>query len=316
MGSISMKSMLVENDANGQRIYDSLILGPKHLGIFSNDLALKIISEISKQPMCAMDLSKKLKQHEQKIYYHLRKMRNAGIVKLNGTEPRYGMTAKMFEIVSPVIATKLNDNGYEVKKISNIRDPEIEEFLNPFIKDGTLNAKIIIGDPYSHGRFDESSTEGPFITDFAMLLGKFATNIEFPCYMLDTEIIESDMKNNLILLGNSKTNVLIDKINSFLPLYFDEKNDYRLISRVTKNDYTDPRTGIIIKMTNPFNKNKKILIIGGVGSRGTRAAVLACTLYFSKVFVNIENNNGILARVVKGYDRSGNKVIDTVEVLE
>jgi len=311
-----MKTMLVENSENGQKIYDSLVLEPKHLGIFSNGLAVKIINELSRQPICAMDLGKKLKEHEQKIYYHLRKMREAGIVKLNGTELRYGMTAKLFELVSPVIATKLNEREYQLKGMDPKTDPVVAEFLDPFVKDGKLNARIIIGDPYSHGRFDESSTEGPFVSDIALLLGRFANNLEFPCYKLDTEIKESDLKNNLILIGNSKTNVLIDNINNSLPLYFDETKDYRLVSRLTGNDYTDPRIGIIIKMPSPFNKNKKLLVIGGVGSRGTRAAVLACTLYFSKMFINAENNNGTLVRIIKGYDRSGDKVIDSVEILE
>ncbi len=313
---IDMKSMLVENGENGQRVYDSLLVEPKNLGIFGNDLAVKIIGELARQPLCAMDIGKKLRQNEQKIYYHLRKMRDAGIVRQAGTESRYGMTAKFFELVSPVIATKLHENGYSTKTAQRIVDPDVEEFLDPFVKDGKLNAKIIIGDPYSHGRFDEGASEGPFTFDFAMLLGRFTNSFEFPCYKLDTEVTEKDLKENLILMGNSKTNVVLDKVNKSLPLYFDETKDYRLVSKTTKHEYSDPRIGLVIKSVNPFNKNKKLLIIGGVGSRGARAAILACTMYFSKTFINASENNGTFARIVKGYDRSGNKVIDSIETLE
>ncbi len=311
-----MKTVLVENNGNEQKIYDSLIVSPKNLGIFSNALALCIISELAKQPMCAMDVGRKLKENEQKIYYHMRKMREAGIIKLSGTESRYGMTAKLFDLVSPVIATKLNENGYELKYADPANDPVISEFLNPFVKDGKLNTKVIMGDPYSHGRFDEGSTEGPFTFDLALLLGRFLKEFNFPCYKLDTEIKEKDLKDNLILVGNSKTNMIIDKINSHIPLYFDETKDYRLVSKLTGNSFTDPRVGVIIKTSNPFSKNKKMLVIGGVGSRGTRAAVLACTEYFLQAFKNVEQNNGTFACIVKGYDKSGNKVMDTIEVLE
>lgn len=310
-----MKSMLVENDENGQRIYDLLVLKPDHLGIFSNELAVNIVNEIAKQPMCVMDLSKKLKEHEQKIYYHVRKMRDAGILKLNGTETRYGMTAKIFELVSPVIAAKLDDSRFNLRHTENVVDPEIQDFFAPFVKDNNLNAKIIIGDPYSHGRFDESATEGPFVTDLALILGRFAGNIDFPCYKLDTEVNEKDLHNNLILIGNSKTNVIIDRINPSLPASFDEKKDYRLISK-SGNDYTDPRIGLVIKTANPFNKNKKILVIGGVGSRGTRAAILACTKFFSSTFSDADIKKEYLTRILKGFDRSGTRVIDAIEVLE
>ena len=33
-------------------------------------------------------------------------------------------------------------------------DPRIVRFLSPLIEAGNLNAVIVIGDPYSHGRFD------------------------------------------------------------------------------------------------------------------------------------------------------------------
>lgn len=162
-----MKTTLIENTADKQRVYDSLLLEAKHLGIFSNALATNIINELTKQPMCAMDVAKKLKQHEQKVYYHLRKMRNAGIVKLNGTEQRYGTTAKLFELVSPVIATKLYDDGYELRQPDHSSDPRLAEFFRPFIINGKLNCSIVIGDSYPHGKYDLPSTEGPHVFDFA-----------------------------------------------------------------------------------------------------------------------------------------------------
>src|SRR3989338_6989664 len=185
LGCECMKTVFVENIENRQRVYDSLIVSPKNLGIFSNALAIRIIGELAKQPLCAMDVAKKLKENEQKIYYHLRKMRSAGIVKLNGTEQRFGMTAKMFQLVSPVISTKLYDDGYDMQQSRSISNPNVASFFEPFIVNGKLNSKIIVGDSYPHGKYDSPATEGPYTFDFALFIGKLIDGFTFPHYSLE-----------------------------------------------------------------------------------------------------------------------------------
>ena len=67
-----MKTVLVENVENKQRVYESLMLDSKHLGIFSSDLAVKVINELAKQPLCAMDIAKRLLDygyHSPTIYF-------------------------------------------------------------------------------------------------------------------------------------------------------------------------------------------------------------------------------------------------------
>src|SRR3989338_7260239 len=116
-----MKSVFVENGGGTQRIYDSMLVEPADLSIFSNGLAMKIIAELGKKPLCAMDLAKKLGQHEQKVYYHLRKMKDAGLVRPERGESRYGMTAKIYALVSPVIVTKLYDGGYQTTPSTEVQ---------------------------------------------------------------------------------------------------------------------------------------------------------------------------------------------------
>lgn len=310
-----MKASLVENTGNGKISYDSLVVAPRKLSVFNSDLALRIVNDLVKNPGCAMDLARNLKEHEQKIYYHLRKLENVGVVKPIGTEKRYGMTAKIYSMTCPVIATKLYEDGNPLEKNSTVKDPNMMKFFYPFIEDGELNARIIIGDPYSHGRFDKASHEGPYALDFAIFLGRYLNQIKFPHYKLDTEINDNDLKNNLILIGNMKSNVVIDKINERLPVYFDTKGDFRIISKLTKNSYKDPRVGVIIKTDNPFSKGKKILIVGGIGSRGTRSSVIAFTEHFSELIKNNEEDGNVF-RVVKGFDKKGDRIIDSVEILE
>lgn len=309
-----MKTVLIESDGKGQKAYNSLLLKPKMLSILANELALSIVTELSKKPGCAMDLARKLEVDEQKIYYHIRKLENAKIIKLLGTEMRYGMTAKIYKVNGPVVAAKLYEDGHKFENDAPVMNLEMAKFFSPFVKDGKLNATVIIGDGYSHGRFDAAAKEGSHVFDLALMLGSLINHHEFPHYVLDTEVRSEQLKDNLILIGNSKTNTIVDRLNSSMPLFFDEKRDFAIISPEKNKVYDDPRMGMIVKMDSPFRKGMKILVLGG-RTRGTKAAIMACTQHVSKVLDRI-GDDGKVAMVVKGFDGDGDKVIDNVEFLE
>ena len=177
-----------------------------------------------------------------------------------------------------------------------------------------MDAKIVIGDPYSHGRFDSQSSEGNFAFDLALLMGGLIKGIKFPNYKLDTEVKESDLKNNLILIGSSKTNTIIDKINQHLPLYFDESKDFCVASRIVGKTYDDPRVGIFLKINNPFDPTKKILVLGGK-NRGTRSALLACTNHVEDILSKTDKDGNIIC-LLKGFDKDGDGVIDDIKIME
>lgn len=312
-----MNFSLIEDKGDVKVAYDSILVPPRKMNIFNSDLSLQIINELVKEPGCAMDLARKMGQHEQKIYYHLRKMENVGIIRMTGTEKRYGMSAKIYSVVSPVISTKLFDDGHEIEKKNRhslLEDKNVQEFLSPFIKNGNLNATVVIGDPYSHGRFDKSSHEGPYAFDIAMFFGGLLKEFRYPHYKLDTEVTGADLKGNLILIGNQKSNVIIDKINDKLPIYFDTEKDFKVVSRETKKSYNDPRVGVVMKINNPSNPKKKILVLGGIGSRGSRSVAIAFTENMKKI--TERSNNGNVKMIVKGFDRSGDRIIDDIEILE
>jgi len=306
----------IENNGNKKLIYNSILVEPKKLNIFGSDLALKIVKELASNPGCAMDLARKLNEHEQKIYYHLRRLENVGVIKQIRTEKRYAMTAKIYSLTSPVIAAKLHEDGYEISN-EEIPTPSnnIEKFLYPFVEDGKLNARIIIGDPYSHGKYDTGSTEGPHIFDFALFLGNMLKSCDFPHYKLDTDVRRDELKDNLILFGNPKTNAVIDMINDQLPVYFNVKEGCSIVSRISNKTYSDARTGLILKTKNPLDKNKSLLLIGGIRTRGFQSAVIAFTKHFDKIFQRNTNANEIVC-IVEGFDEDSDKIIDNIRFLE
>ncbi|MBI2542933.1 MAG: helix-turn-helix transcriptional regulator [Candidatus Aenigmarchaeota archaeon] len=310
-----MSATLIENNGNGRMAYDSLILNdPKAFSVLDNKVALKIVKTLAESPASPIDVSRKLKMHEQKVYYHIRKLERSGIIYPISNEKRHGMTAKIFSVVSPVIATKLYDKGVEVKEnSSNVIPNELKILLTPFLHNNTLNVKIIVGDPGPHGKFEEYGRDGIHIIDFAVLLGTLTNNINFPIYRTDVEVREADLKNNLILIGTPKTNTIIDKIIHNLPFTFDV--DKWQLNTHSNINYNDSQIGIISIFSNPFEKNKKVLLLSGLSSRGIKSGVVAITKYMKDVVKNW-NGNGNFVRVIRGLDKDGDGIIDDVKFLE
>ncbi len=307
---------LIDNSSGKPVGYESVLIPPDKLTALHSRLSLSIIKELASEPGCAMDLARKLEQHEQKIYYHLKKLEDAGIVKQMRTEKRCAMTAKIYSVVSPVVAARIFEGGGEpVKKKAVHVSPKVKKFLEPFIKDGEMNALVVLGDPYPHGEFDYPARGSVHAFDFAMLMGTMLHTTSFPHYKLDTDVTEEDMKKNLILFNSPKANMILHRVNEHLPIRFEGKDEWMITSTYTGKSYDDPRAGLIVKWDSPLEPGKKILVIGGIRTRGVKAAVLALTKYFDKVYESVRDD-GNLACVVQGLDKSGHKVIDSIRILE
>ncbi len=307
---------LLEENGSGYNKYKTIFVEPKKLSALSNSIALRILERLSEKPMCAMDLSREMEMHEQKVYYHLNKLQRSGLVKLIGTEKRYGMVAQMYGVVAPTVAAKLHSNGStKIENTGSVKDPKLEEFLHPFVENGKLNCKIIVGNTMPHGKYNEGAREGPYVTDLAMLLGNTVDDIQTPCYQFDTQIKENELYNNLILIGNIRTNSIIEKLNNQLPIYFDPEKEFSIVKRKSNKVYSQDSIGMILKMDNPLDPSKKILILGGKRSRGSRAAILSVTKYFDQLKEANENNEDIMS-IILGYDRDSDYEIDDVEFLE
>jgi len=314
-----MQATLIENNDNGRIAYDSLILSdPKALSVLNNKISMKIVKLLADTPCCAIDAARRLKIHEQKIYYHLRNLERSGIVYTISQERRHGMIAKIYSVVSPVVAAKLFEKGTEIKEnIALTISQDFIKFFNPFVQDGLLNAKVIIGTPFPHGIYSATARNDTALFDFGIFLGKILNeNDGFSCY-LDTHISDADLKkSNLILIGNSKTNSITQKINSHLPIYFDEAKDFQIVSKLTGQTYNYDYDALILKIPNPFNANKNLLVIGGKRSVGLISAVIAIKNYISEILQGNAKNKTIIAKVVRGLDKDSDGRIDTITFLE
>ena len=305
-------SYLIEETESGQKAFKSMLLDPASLGVLSSELSIKILKELGKNPSCAMDVARSLKQHEQKIYYHMRRLEKAGIITLIKREERVGALAKIYSVASPVLAVKLFDSNFTLD--AKVRSKEIE-FFSPFIKQGKINFLIVVGRPDPHGKYGAQASDGIGAIDFALFLGSFLREVA-PNYKLDTHVREKDLKNNLILIGGPKANIFVEKINKFLPIYFDSKNEWNIVSSLSKITYSDDDIGIIVRIKNPFAKENEIIILSGKRFKGSRAAILALMKKISEVKKGNKYASDVIAKVVRGVDRDSDGRIDDVEFLE
>jgi len=301
----------VEETDDGQKVFKTTVIDPEKAGVLSSDLALRVLVEISKRPQCAMDVARKLRQHEQKIYYHVRRLEGAGIVKMIGSEKRVGSFAKIYSVVSPYVTVKLFDGSH----VSDLKTkPAHADFFRNFIKNGRLNATIVVGSSEPHGKYGAQAYDAPAAIDLALMLGTFVKDAS-PNYKLDTEMRDEDMSQNLILIGGPKANIIIERINSKLPAYFDTRKDFNIVSRMSGSVYSVDQVGMVVKMKNPYDEKREIIVLSGKHLNGTKAAVVAMMRHMRKLN-DVSGKDGSVARIVRGIDRNSDGKIDDVEFLE
>ena len=131
----------------------------------------------------------------------------------------------------------------------------------------------------------------------------------------DTQVRKDDLRNNLILIGGPKANMVIEKINKKLPIYFDETHEFNIISTFSRKTYAADEVGVVMKIRNPFQKKKYVLILSGKRFKGTRAAVVALIKH-TKEMEKGRKVDGGFARIVLGIDVDSDGRIDDVKFLE
>ena len=285
-------------------------ISAEHAKSVGSGLANKILLLLAKEAMYPIDIAKALKMHEQKIYYHIRNLEKAGIIKVVKKETKQGATANFYALTEPAFVIKFKD--FETtSKIAQIKNES--EFLEPFIKDGQLDALIIVGSPDPHGLDKARSRDGYYGIDLALFLGTFLNYVPMFNVKLDTEVRETDLENNLILIGGPITNKITERVNPKLPIRFENGN---IKSTISNETYPQDECGLTVKTKSPFNKDKYVLVVAGKRFSGTRAAIIAFLKGFKKITQGNIHNPSIKAKVVEGIDLDSDGIIDDVEFRE
>jgi len=319
-----MNKKLLLNSEKGQFTAKDIAVfeDPERLKAVLNKLSWKILQLLSENEMYPMEIAKKLGVHEQKVYYHIRKLAKADAIKVVREEEKKGATAKYYKTTFPAMGIELpfgyqKIDGFPVTSV----DEKMKQLLSPFIKDRTFDGKIVVGSPDSHGPFKAKARDGHYAAYLTFFLGQFVDLPEDFPIKLDVDVkAEKEESNNLILVGGPGTNLITQEINEFLPIRFNMMPSEHgfllggLVSEKTKKVYTAENTGLIAKIANPWNSNKSIIVLAGNKAVGTKACVLALTKFWKKTLTTFDKEG--FAVVIQGFDLDGDGKVDSIEVLE
>jgi DNA-binding transcriptional ArsR family regulator len=280
----------------------------------TSKLAQRILSLLAEKPLYPKAIAKELSVNEQKVYYHIRNLEAAGIVEVSKSENVGGAIANFYSLTFQSFVIKYG----EWKVASKIQ--ELEEkprsFMEPFIEDGTLNAVIIVGSPDPHGPEKARSRDGYYGIDLSLFMGTFLNYVPDLNVKLDTEVRTEDLEKNLILIGGPVVNSITERINNQLPIKFIKEENWKVKSSISGREYLSDEIGIVVKIKNPFNPKKYILLVAGKRHTGTRAVIIAFIKHFSEVIKGNSLNPKLFARVVEGVDLNSDGMVDDVEFQE
>ncbi len=295
--------MDIVKEENGR----TFILPTKEIESPYSPLSTRIISFLARKSSYPKEIAKALKEDEQKIYYHVRKLEKSGIIRISRKQDIGGAVAKFYSLTKPSFFMKFSEFE-EGRKV-----PSGNAFLEPFITDGKVNCRIVVGSPDPHGPEKARARDAYYAIDLALFLGSFVHQASAAA-SLDVDMKGDDLKNNLILIGGIVTNRISKLINEKLPVRFDaSKNIYSSLSRRT---YKSDDAGIIVKIPNPFDKSKCVLLLAGKRHSGTRAAILALLKRLDKIQEGNRCRKEISAKVVEGLDTDYDGIVDDVKILE
>ncbi len=318
------KKLLLHKEGKTYKIKEiTMIDNPQKLKMILNKLSWKILAMLSEKEMYPLEIAKKLGIHEQKVYYHIRKLAKAEAIKVVTEEERKGVVAKYYRIVSPAFGIELPLGYRTIQRLSlPSLDEQIHRFFKEFIaEDGALEAKIVVGSPTPHGPFKTSARDGHYASYLTFFLGQFAKMPNEFAIKLDVDIkAEKEEKNNLILVGGPGTNLLTQEVNEHLPIRFNMQPSQRgflfggLVSNRTSQVYMADTVGLIAKIVNPWDNTKRMIVLAGNKAVGTKACVLGITKFWKKILKDYHGEDAF-ATVIQGYDLDGDGKVDSIEVL-
>lgn len=312
-----MARLITDQDGRQYSTETNVEDSPEGLKGLLNETRWAILTALAEEPSYPAELAEKLDLHEQKVYYHIREMRDHGIIKIASREERSGSVAKYYQPTAHAYTLRLPGGDRQLADLPVQEDTPARRFLGQFIAGGTIDGRIVVGSPDPHGPHQVRGRDGHFAVDIAALLGRHGT-IEGELSRLDTDINnETAYKDNLFLVGGPLTNIITAEFNDYLPVHFDQQNfPYRrLTSEQTGDEYSEGTIGLIAKIPNPEATEKTAIVVAGIRNTGTRAAVLGLTQYADDIIEDYEGED-TWARVVRGRDMDGDGRIDAVETVE
>ncbi|MFP4423672.1 MAG: helix-turn-helix domain-containing protein [Candidatus Woesearchaeota archaeon] len=271
----------------------------------------KILRILGEEPLFPSQIAQKMGLNEQTIYYHLKALHRAEIIKIVEKKPIRGTIAHKYSLTSNNILIPIKDEWYPFKTKEEEKDQKLSSFLAPFIEDH-FTGKFVVGNPDPHGPFKARARDGHYAIDLGLFLGQLGSlSGDFSVALdVDTDIRAED--KNIIVVGGPVTNLVMEELNRHMPVTFVREDIWRVKG---KDMYAEDATGVIARIPNPYNPHKWCLILAGTRGIGTKTAVIGLTRFTEKVLSKFSGQKRFYT-ILQGFDLDGDSKIDAVEVLE
>ncbi len=317
--------LLLKQENRTQRVKPITVFSDtQKMKLIVNKLSWKILTMLSEKEMYPLEIARKLGIHEQKVYYHVRKLAKAGAITISREEEKKGAIAKYYKASSSAFGVELPGAYRTIKGLPLLGlNDKLQMFFKEFIADtGEFDGKIVVGSPTPHGPFKTIARDGHYASYFTFFLGQFARIPSEFAVKLDVDVkAEKEEKNNLVLVGGPGTNLLTQELNEYLPIRFDMQASEEgfllggLVSRKTRRVFTADAVGLVAKIVNPWNAEKRVLVLAGNKAVGTKACVLALTSFWEKTLESYRGED-TFAKAIQGFDLDGDGKVDSIDILE
>ncbi|MCP8318772.1 MAG: ArsR family transcriptional regulator [Candidatus Methylarchaceae archaeon HK01B] len=311
------KELVTIGDKDGPMMKSILIFDePSSLRPILNPLGWEILNLLAQKPMYPAEISRLLKIHEQKVYYHIRQMRKIGLLSVEKEEFIKGALARYYRVSYPAFGVELPfGEKRQNLPISPFMDEKMVSFFDEFLLSGIFEGCIVVGSPEPHGPYKASARDGHYAVQLAFYLGQFSGMPKNFIVKLDADVkAEKEERNNLILIGGPGTNLITADINRHLPIRFNEENYWAGLSDGKGRTFNSDRDGLIAKIPNPYDEKKSMIVMAGLKYIGTKSAVIAIT-NFSKEVLRDYYGERQWATVIRGFDLDGDGKVDSIEKL-
>jgi predicted ArsR family transcriptional regulator len=133
------KKLLLEEEGNQQKAKEIAIASdPQDLKMMLGSLSWRILGLLNQKAMYPLEIARYLGLHEQKVYYHIRKLERSGAIAVERIEKKKGATAKYYRTVSPAFGIEF-PGGYQPMQRPSLlsASEQIHDFFREFTdKDG------------------------------------------------------------------------------------------------------------------------------------------------------------------------------------
>jgi len=309
--------LIVERSARGftSRTIE-IVDRPEAIGPLAHPLAWRILSELARGPAYPSAVAKRLRLHEQKVYYHIHRLAAAGLIRVVREEPRGGTRGRVYAPAAEAFGVELPGRAAPLElPVLGMTEP-LRRFLEPFRPGRTFDGLVVVGAPTPHGPFLTAARDGPYAVELAWALGRLFSPSDATVVWLDTEVKSSGRETeNLILVGGPVANIISFDLNAHLEVRFDWREVWRLESRRTGQRYGEDSVGLLARVPNPWRKGRAIVLVSGIHHRGTLASILAVTRFPDRVLEGYHGEE-TFHRVIEGLDRDGDGRVDDIATRE